>query len=138
MAAIEVINFVSGFPPKADQPSAEKTDFASWLDALPKYYRSGELNFEISGHRMSKNYRNLGTSDVQKLKIIKRIEQKYKNQAAKISKLDGLTMEFPDYWFNLRPSNTEPLLRLNVEAISKKVLDEKIQELKSLVVGRKS
>ncbi|MCZ6571244.1 MAG: phosphomannomutase/phosphoglucomutase, partial [Deltaproteobacteria bacterium] len=32
--------------------------------------------------------------------------------------LDGLTISFPDWWFNLRPSNTEPLLRLNVEASS--------------------
>jgi len=31
-------------------------------------------------------------------------------------RLDGLTVEYPDWWFNVRPSNTEPLLRLNVEA----------------------
>jgi phosphomannomutase len=37
-------------------------------------------------------------------------------RGARIDELDGLTAEFDDWWFNLRPSNTEPLLRLNVEA----------------------
>jgi phosphomannomutase len=36
-----------------------------------------------------------------------------------------LTVEYPDWWFNVRPSNTEPLLRLNVEARTESLLEEK-------------
>lgn len=122
LAAIEVINFVSVL----------KTDFASWLDKLPNYYRSGELNFNI-GHPMSKNYRNIETSDIQKLKILKKIEVRYKNKAIKIDKLDGITLEFKDWWFNIRPSNTEPFLRLNLETTSKKLLNQKLKEIKKSI-----
>ena len=42
---------------------------------------------------------------------------------------DGLTVEFDDWWFNVRPSNTEPLLRLNVEARTQELLREKTAEV---------
>ena len=128
-AAIQVINFVSGL----------KTDFANWLDNLPKYYRSGEINFEVRD----------------KEKVLNKIEKRYKNQGCKISKLDGLTVEFGpsplkerflskhlashsfkgEGWFNVRPSNTEPLLRLNVEATGKKLFNEKLKEIKKIING---
>jgi phosphomannomutase len=46
---------------------------------------------------------------------------------------DGLTVEFEDWWFNVRPSNTEPLLRLNVEAKTKERLEEKTSGLLELI-----
>ncbi len=46
---------------------------------------------------------------------------------------DGLTVEFEDWWFNVRPSNTEPLLRLNVEAKTGELLEEKTSELLELI-----
>jgi len=46
---------------------------------------------------------------------------------------DGLTVEFDDWWFNLRPSNTEPLLRLNVEARGEELLKEKTAEVLGLI-----
>jgi phosphomannomutase len=46
-----------------------------------------------------------------------------------IDYLDGVTVAYKDWWFNCRPSNTEPLLRLNVEAKSKEQLDEKLAEI---------
>jgi phosphomannomutase len=46
---------------------------------------------------------------------------------------DGLTVEFEDWWFNVRPSNTEPLLRLNVEARSEDLLNEKTEEILGLI-----
>jgi phosphomannomutase len=49
--------------------------------------------------------------------------------------LDGLTVNYPDWWFNVRPSNTEPLLRLNVEAEDASVLAEKTDELLALIRG---
>ena len=103
LAALEFIDFVSGL----------KTDLASWLDKLPKYYRSGEINFEVSD----------------KDKILNRIEFIYKKEVKKVIKSDGLTMEFKDYWFNLRPSNTENLLRLNLEAKEKTVLNQRLSIL---------
>jgi phosphomannomutase len=48
---------------------------------------------------------------------------------------DGLTVEFPDWWANVRASNTEPLLRLNVEARTQELLDERTAELLSLIRG---
>src|SRR3989344_4765639 len=101
LAAIEVINFVSGL----------KTDFASWLDKLPKYYRSGEINFEIRD----------------KEKVLAKVERLFKKSAKKIIKMDGLTMEFSEWWFNLRLSNTENLIRLNLEAVDQKILKQKLK-----------
>jgi phosphomannomutase len=48
-------------------------------------------------------------------------------------RLDGLTVEFEDWWFNVRPSNTEPLLRLNVEARTDELLRERTAELLELI-----
>ena len=53
----------------------------------------------------------------------------------RIDHLDGLTVEFEDWWFNLRGSNTPPLLRLNVEADDKRILEEKTDEVLGLVRG---
>jgi phosphomannomutase len=48
-------------------------------------------------------------------------------------RLDGLTVEFDDWWFNVRPSNTEPLLRLNVEARTEELLRDKTDEVLALI-----
>ncbi|MCD4760661.1 phosphomannomutase/phosphoglucomutase [bacterium] len=50
-----------------------------------------------------------------------------------LDEIDGITVEYEDWWFNVRPSNTEPLIRLTVEAKNKKLLGEKIKELESLI-----
>jgi len=52
-----------------------------------------------------------------------------------ISYLDGLSVDYPQWWFNLRPSNTEPLLRLNVEADNEPLLRKKVQALSRLLGG---
>jgi phosphomannomutase len=48
-------------------------------------------------------------------------------------RLDGLTVEFDDWWFNVRPSNTEPLLRSNVEARTEELLRERTEEVLALI-----
>lgn len=63
--------------------------------------------------------------------IIKKIKEKYSD--GKQDFLDGITIEFKDWWFNVRPSNTEPLLRLTVEADTKRLLEEKKKELSSFL-----
>jgi phosphomannomutase len=44
-------------------------------------------------------------------------------------RVDGLTVDFGDWWFNLRPSNTEPLLRLNLEAADRNSTDQRVAEV---------
>jgi phosphomannomutase len=55
--------------------------------------------------------------------------------AGRQDRLDGLTVEFDDWWCNVRPSNTEPLLRLNVEARTPELLEEKTAEVLGLIRG---
>ena len=50
-----------------------------------------------------------------------------------IDRTDGLTVEHPDWWFNLRPSNTEPLLRLNVEARTDEECEKHVRQVIDLV-----
>ena len=52
---------------------------------------------------------------------------------AKLDRLDGLTIEYEDWWCNVRPSNTEPLLRLNVEARTKELLDDRTAALLAVI-----
>jgi phosphomannomutase len=47
--------------------------------------------------------------------------------------LDGLRVDYPDWWFNVRPSNTEPLLRLNVEADSRELMVARRDELLAII-----
>ena len=89
---------------------------SGWLDSLPKHYSSGELNFRV---------KDAG-------KIIARAKKIYVKRG-KISMLDGLSVEARDFWFNLRPSNTEPLLRFNAEANTKKELSKLLSEVKRLI-----
>jgi len=80
-----------------------------------KYFISGEINFETE----------------KKDEIIELITQKYSD--GKHEFIDGLSVEYPDWRFNLRKSNTEPLLRINVEARSKEKMEEKRDELVNLI-----
>ncbi|OHB55014.1 MAG: hypothetical protein A2Y07_02085 [Planctomycetes bacterium GWF2_50_10] len=82
---------------------------------LRRYAASGEINFKVD----------------KKEEMMKEMAKKYKEGQA--DDLDGITIQFKDWWFNCRPSNTEPLLRLNVEARTKDLLDTKLAELKSML-----
>ena len=65
---------------------------------------------------------------------IARVDQKYRVQCSKIDMTDGISFEFEQWRFNLRKSNTEPILRLNVETRNNKsLLEEKTQELLSVI-----
>lgn len=82
-----------------------------------KYFHSGEINFKVKD----------------KKKILAKLERKFKS--GKILKLDGLRIDFEDWWFLVRPSNTEPLLRLVVEAKTKKLLLQKRRELAKVIAS---
>ena len=85
------------------------------IEPMEKYFNSGEINFKVESKETT----------------IKKIEEKFSD--GNISKLDGLTVEYKDWWFNVRPSNTEPLLRLTIEAESEELLIQKERELKELI-----
>lgn len=59
------------------------------------------------------------------------LEARYRD--AEIDHLDGITIQYPDWWCNVRPSNTEPLLRLNVEADTPELLAKKTAELLAII-----
>ncbi len=80
-----------------------------------KYPQSGEINFEVDD----------------KEKIMKSLEKKYSNKSLSTDWLDGISVWFTDWWFNVRPSHTESLLRLNIEADNLHLLQEKTKELKN-------
>jgi phosphomannomutase len=107
MAMIQLINI--------GQKSTQ--NLSELIKPLQKYFASGETNFKVS---------NCGAT-------MKLLEAHYRTQGTKVDYLDGLTIEFKDWWFNLRASNTEPLLRLNLEANNPKLLLEKLSELTNLI-----
>ena len=85
------------------------------LQPLRRYAASGEINSEVSDPR--------GTIEVLAAAFA----------AGRQDRLDGLTVEFEHWWFNVRPSNTEPLLRLNVEARSEELLKERTAEVLDII-----
>lgn len=85
---------------------------------LRRYSASGEINFEVADKQ--------GKMD--------ELARRYKD--GQVDNLDGVTIMYKDWWFNCRPSNTEPLLRLNVEAKSPEMLDEKLKELEKFIGNR--
>ncbi|MDD5099106.1 MAG: hypothetical protein PHP35_02080, partial [Candidatus Colwellbacteria bacterium] len=58
---------------------------------------------------------------------------KYAKRKAKVSNIDGLTMEFKDFWFNVRSSSNEPVLRLNAEAKTKEILKKEVKVIESII-----
>ncbi len=99
--------------------SREKKPLSSLVAPLKKYFHSGEINFEVED----------------KLAAIARVEAACTDQAQEISRLDGLWMRFDWGWLNVRLSNTEPVVRLNLEATTEAVMKEKVAEITSLIHG---
>jgi phosphomannomutase len=85
------------------------------LTPFRRYHDSGEINSRV---------------DDSKAKI-EELAAAYRD--GRPDRTDGLTVEFEDWWFNVRPSNTEPLLRLNVEAKTEELLGEKTSQLLELI-----
>ena len=59
--------------------------------------------------------------------MMEKLEKKYAD--GKASKLDGLKVEYKDWWFSVRPSNTEPYLRLNLEADTEAIMKNKVEKI---------
>jgi phosphomannomutase len=101
-----------------DQMSKAGRPLSELLEPLRRYRDSGEINSEVED----------------KVGTIERVARAY--ASGRQDRMDGLTVEFADWWFNVRPSNTEPLLRLNVEARSDELLQDKTAELLTLIRER--
>jgi phosphomannomutase len=86
-----------------------------------KYFISGEINTKMP--RMS---------DVDS--TLEALASRYKD--AKSYSMDGISIEYPDWHFNVRPSNTEPLLRLNLEGTSRELMEAKRDEVLALINKR--
>jgi phosphomannomutase len=82
-----------------------------------RYYSSGEINTEVDDAPA----------------VIERVSAEFADQQQ--DRLDGLTVDCGSWWFNLRPSNTEPLLRLNLEAGDRDACDTHVTEVLSLITG---
>jgi len=63
--------------------------------------------------------------------VLEKVKEKY--ITGKQDFLDGITVTYKDWWFNLRPSNTEPILRLTIEADTQEILDKKVKELTKFI-----
>ncbi len=60
---------------------------------------------------------------------LQELKERYAAEGGRVSHLDGVSVDFDDWHFNVRPSNTEPLLRLNLEALSPELMEEKRDEV---------
>jgi phosphomannomutase len=91
--------------------SLKKTPVSQLIAPLRKYFATGEINMVVSG----------------KEGIFSMLEEQYKG--GQQDHLDGLSVDFDSWWFNLRASNTEPLIRLNLEAASSDEMGQRKEDV---------
>jgi phosphomannomutase len=100
-----------------DQMSKAGKPLSELLQPFRRYFASGEINSTVTDQQAA----------------MAAVAAAYRH--GRVDHLDGLTVQFDDWWFNLRPSNTEPLLRLNAEARTPELLQEKTREVLEIVRG---
>lgn len=90
-----------------------------FIDSVVTFANSGEINFKLE----------------EKDEAVKGLYKRYVTEGnpTTVMDFDGYRIEYPTWWFNVRKSNTEPYLRLVVEAQSRRELDEKVSELSTLI-----
>jgi len=82
-----------------------------------RYFLTGEINTPVADVPLT----------------LQELKERYSAEGGRISHLDGLSVDFDDWHFNVRPSNTEPLLRLNLEALSHEVMQAKRDEVLGVI-----
>ena len=115
LASIILLNIVSGL-------KKEGKTLSQAIAGIVRYRNSGEINYRIEDKQ--------GAMDAIKDHFMAR------EKATAFMDFDGYRVEFQDWWFNIRPSNTEPYLRFICEATSGELLQEKISETDSILVNR--
>lgn len=91
--------------------------FSEYIQPYKKYFPSGEINSTVENVTAK----------------IAEIKEKFSN--GEQNELDGITVEYPDWWFNVRGSNTEPKIRLNLEARTKGKMTEGVKEVLGVIRG---
>jgi len=102
---VHVLNIISG----------TDATISELIKPLRRYHSSGEINFKVEDKQAKMD----------------EIAKRYND--GQIDNFDGVTVQYKNWWLNCRPSNTEPLLRLNVEAKSKELLEEKLSEIEAML-----
>jgi len=102
------LNYFLRFVQAADKPVSELV--APYL----RYAKTPEINFDVAD----------------KNAVIRRLKETY-TDADRIEEFDGIRFDYEDWWANIRPSNTEPKLRLNMEARTPELLAQKLAEIKT-------
>ena len=90
----------------------ESSSLSSLAKRVTRYYRIRETNLRVDNPH----------------KIIAALKNSFPD-ASHIKVFDGLNVEYDDFWFNIRPSNTEPLLRIMIEGKSKSLVTRKLREI---------
>jgi phosphomannomutase len=95
--------------------ASESPRLSDLVKPLRKYFHTGEINFKADAAAVFARAKAL--------------------PGGKVQELDGITVRFADWWFNIRASNTEPVVRLNLEADTAALRDAKLAEVKKLIAG---
>ncbi|RMD50538.1 phosphomannomutase/phosphoglucomutase, partial [Candidatus Parcubacteria bacterium] len=113
---LEAIDYTALLVIKIWRESGKK--FSELLDPFTQYANSGEINRKVAD----------------KEEVLRRFKELYIGKADVVDETDGLRCEFSDqWWFIIRPSNTEPIMRLTIEAVNDQLLKEKVSELSELL-----
>jgi len=95
--------------------SAGEATLSDCIAPLRRYAASGEINFEVAD----------------KAAMMQAVAERFSD--AEIDHLDGVTINYPDWWCNVRPSNTEPKLRLNLQAADAAALAARLADVKAIL-----
>ena len=112
LAAILILNVIA-------KKKAEGISLSQLIARIEKYQNSGEINFKLD----------------RKQEAMDAVRDYFmsQEQATASMDFDGYRVEFPDWWFNIRPSNTEPYLRFLCEATTAELLEEKVAKVREIV-----
>jgi len=114
LACILILNVVA-------KMKAQGVSLSQLIARIEKYQNSGEINFRLEDKK--------GAMDAVRDYFMSQ------EKATAYMDFDGYRVEFPDWWFNIRPSNTEPYLRFLCEATSKELLDEKVAKAREIIAS---
>ena len=112
LAAILILNVVA-------KMKAQGVSLSQLISRIEKYQNSGEINFRLEDKK--------GAMDAVRDYFMTT------EQSTAYMDFDGYRVEFPQWWFNIRPSNTEPYLRFLCEATTKELLDEKVSMVRKIL-----
>ena len=112
LAAILILNVIA-------KKKAEGLSLSALIARIEKYQNSGEINFKLDRKQEA-------------MDAVRDYFMSHEKATASMD-FDGYRVEFPDWWFNIRPSNTEPYLRFLCEATTKELLDEKVAKVREIV-----